>query len=1060
MEPMNPTEPWKAFAREPTEAAFGPLYEATKRLVWTLCARLLPNHEDASDAFQSAYSRILALARDPALSREVEDVSGTLCRIAIREADALRKRRARRAARETALDEDATVKSNLTPPDEAAARGEVRERVEALVDELPEPYRLPVQLHFFHGLTQREVARALGEPLATVAGRIRAGLRKLDPAFRRAGLREAGATLAGIALGGALLEPSFAAGAVFARADASAAGLAGAGATTTLILTGGLLAVKTKVIAAAALLAAFLLGGALFHREIAGLIRPSGRASVAVAPAVDVPAPVDPAPAPAGEEPAAVAAPPADVAAPGGSVTGLVTDSITGEPIPGAVVRSKDSRHPLQKWDREAVADEHGAYGLDGLGEGVHHLTASADGRADLRAEVKVDGSGEAIQDFALDPGMSVLVTVVGEDGRPIAGAKAVPSDPNRDGAFYTDRGADTDESGKAWLHKLNRVRPPQIAVYKDGYQSPSTRPQARPESDSAEIKLVLARIEMKARAIAGSVKDASGRPIEGVKVEWKDGEGTSFGDGVVYGQHSAITGRDGRYRLEYEDDYDSCDLGVAAPGWAPQVARGVRPGTPGEPAEKDFTLEPGHWLAGRVVDEESRPLAGARIHAMPTLDLLNPAVAYPAVLRAARTDEEGRFRLEDLPGPKAAVEIRAADRRPPKEIEVEVDREVDLVLEGYGVIRGRVVDAATGEPVQVFNVRRNLESPGLSFTDAGGRFLLDGLPRSGETKVAVDAGGYISLELGLTARSGGQAEDVTFALHRGIRLEGVVVDAATGAPLAGVQVLSAKMEYARDFLAMDWDAFRHVRDLEKVITSNDGAFGFLEARDKPASVLIRAAGRRRIFIAPEERAGFALPDGRLRIPLERGERLQGICHQDGRPAQAVDVHLWLDGPELPREGERLPHEAFARTDADGKFAWDHLVPGAHIVEVTRKVPGQPRDIEVKMRRRVIVEPGVEATVELGKDPGVLTLGGRLAGMERRESVWAHVILRPLDGVGDELFLKTYRDWDWRFVFPHLRPGRYAVEVQFYTREGTGSATLPAIEVTGDAEQDLEVPAG
>jgi RNA polymerase sigma-70 factor (ECF subfamily) len=941
MKPMNPTESWKAFTREPTEATFGPLYESTKRLVWTLCARLLRNHDDASDAFQSAYCRILALARDPVLSGQVEDVSGTLCRLAIREADALRKRRARRAAREAVLEEDAIVKSNRMQPDEAAARSEVRERVEALVNELPERYRLPVQLHFLHGLTQREVAKALGEPLATVAGRIQSALAKLDPAFRRAGLRGAGTALAGIALGGALLEPSLAAPAVFARAEASAAALSGAGVATTVILTGGLLAVKAKVIAAIVILVALALGGAFFHREIAALISPARRPTVALAPVPEAPPPIAVAPESAvkSEAPVEPTTAVAVDAAPG-SVSGLVTDSISGEPIPGATIRvRREGQLRSTEADIRAVADERGAYVLRGLADGVHELTASAEGRADLRAEVKMEGSAESIQDFALDPGMSVLVTVVGEDGRPIAGARAVPSDPNMDGAFYADRGADTDESGKALLHKLNRVRPPQIGIYKDGYRTPYARPRAGPGEESAEIKLVLELIKMKARAIAGSVKDAAGRPIEGATIEWKDGSGTAFGTGAVYGQHSAVTGRDGRYRLEYEDDYDSCDLGVAAPGWAPQVARGVRPGTPAEPAEKDFTLEPGHWLAGKVVDEESRPLAGARIHVMPTRDLLNPAVAYPAVLRATKTDGEGRFRLEDLPGPRAALEIRAADRRPSKEIEIDVDRDVDLVLEGYGVIRGRVMDAVTGEAIQVFTVRRNLESPGLSFTAVDGRFVLEGLPRTGSTRVAVEAAGYISLELeALTPGPEGQAEETAFALRRGLPLEGVVVDAATGAPLGGVQLLATAREYARDFIAMDWDAFRHLRDVEKVITGDDGVFRFLEGKETPVSLLVRAAGRRRIFIAPAERAALALPDGRLRIPLEPGERLGGICYREGRPEQGADVHMWLEGPELPREGQRLPDEAFARTDAE------HRVSAVAVAPAVLDVPPNLRD--------------------------------------------------------------------------------------------------------------------
>ena len=42
----------------------------------------------------------------------------------------------------------------------------------------------------------------------------------------------------------------------------------------------------------------------------------------------------------------------------------------------------------------------------------------------------------------------------------------------------------------------------------------------------------------------------------------------------------------------------------------------------------------------------------------MPAKHLLSEAVAYPAVLREAKTDPEGRFELEELPGPQAAVQF------------------------------------------------------------------------------------------------------------------------------------------------------------------------------------------------------------------------------------------------------------------------------------------------------------------------------------------------------------------------------------------------------------------
>src|SRR6266540_1722001 len=42
---------------------------------------------------------------------------------------------------------------------------------------------------------------------------------------------------------------------------------------------------------------------------------------------------------------------------------------------------------------------------------------------------------------------------------------------------------------------------------------------------------------------------------------------------------------------------------------------------------------------------------------------------------------------------------------------------------------------------------------------------------------------------------------------------------------------------------------------------------------------------------------------------------------------------------------------------------------------------------------------------------------------------------------------------------PWLRPGKYAVEVQFYTKEGDRQVTLPPIDAAQDLERDLAVPA-
>ncbi|MFC1601080.1 hypothetical protein ACFL34_01860 [Candidatus Sumerlaeota bacterium] len=96
--PTITDEAWEAFCRNPDEGTFAPVYEQMRRLVYTICRRILRNEDDTLDAFQSTYCRLLALAREaadekPTLALEPRQlVTG----LAVREADSLRKRRQRR----------------------------------------------------------------------------------------------------------------------------------------------------------------------------------------------------------------------------------------------------------------------------------------------------------------------------------------------------------------------------------------------------------------------------------------------------------------------------------------------------------------------------------------------------------------------------------------------------------------------------------------------------------------------------------------------------------------------------------------------------------------------------------------------------------------------------------------------------------------------------------------------------------------------------------------------------------------------------------------------------
>ena len=105
---------------------------------------------------------------------------------------------------------------------------------------------------------------------------------------------------------------------------------------------------------------------------------------------------------------------------------------------------------------------------------------------------------------------------------------------------------------------------------------------------------------------------------------------------------------------------------------------------------------------------------------------------------------------------------------------------------------------------------------------------------------------------------------------------------------------------------------------------------------------------------------------------------------------------------------------------------------------------------------------GEVTNVALGDSLGDVTLRGRIAGLEEHITQYTTVKLSPMGAPGGELLtFKTYRSWDWRFACPYLKPGRYAVEVSWYEKEGERTAALPPIEVeAGGAEVEIRVDPG
>jgi RNA polymerase sigma factor (sigma-70 family) len=164
------------------DEAFGALYDRFSRIAYGLALRILRDRALAEDAVQDGFLAIWRSA--PSFSAERSKPSTWMLTLVHRRAVDLVRREERR--RTEPMDDVEHPAGGATDA-EAALRSQ-RRLVQEALRSLPDEQREALELAYYGGFSQSELAERLGQPLGTIKSRMFTGLARLRDLLAEAGL--------------------------------------------------------------------------------------------------------------------------------------------------------------------------------------------------------------------------------------------------------------------------------------------------------------------------------------------------------------------------------------------------------------------------------------------------------------------------------------------------------------------------------------------------------------------------------------------------------------------------------------------------------------------------------------------------------------------------------------------------------------------------------------------------------------------------------------------------------------------------------------------------------
>jgi RNA polymerase sigma factor (sigma-70 family) len=155
--------------------ALAELYDRVGRVAFGLAYRIVRDDRLAEDAVQEAF---LAVWRTAArfTAERAKASTWILTLVHRRAVDVVRREERRRVE---PLDDETRDAATTESAEESAWVGFERDRIQAALKLLPDAQRETIELAYYGGFSQSELAERLGQPLGTIKSRMFAGLARL-----------------------------------------------------------------------------------------------------------------------------------------------------------------------------------------------------------------------------------------------------------------------------------------------------------------------------------------------------------------------------------------------------------------------------------------------------------------------------------------------------------------------------------------------------------------------------------------------------------------------------------------------------------------------------------------------------------------------------------------------------------------------------------------------------------------------------------------------------------------------------------------------------------------